>query len=99
MINGDYDTTDKRYKSLASGVYFIDTLPKGKYYLVETKKPDGAAEGNTGKVFTLEVKDDMVRQVETTETITVPTSSTSTPTLEDNLRTLVAYRPTTGGTD
>lgn len=70
VVNGDYVETTGRegYVSYASGVYFIDTLPEGKYYLVECAAPTGYS-ANAGKVFTLEVKDGMAKQVETTQTI------------------------------
>ena len=55
VINADYNTADKCYTSLDSGVYFIDTLPEGKYYLLETGVPAGAADSNLGKVFILTV--------------------------------------------
>ena len=91
VINGDYDTTNKGYNSLASGVYFIDQLPEGRYYLVETKIPDsGAAGSNLGKVFVLEVKDGMVREVETDQTI-----SADETILLTNLRTWAASQTAT----
>ena len=88
-----HDTENKGYNSLASGVYFIDQLPEGRYYLVETKIPDsGAAGSNLGKVFVLEVKDGMVREVETDQTITISADETI---LLTNLRTWAASQTAT----
>ena len=55
VINGDYNSTDKAYVSLSNGVYFIDTLPYGTYYLYEKTAPSGYT---GGKWFTLTVSND-----------------------------------------
>jgi uncharacterized surface anchored protein len=55
VINGDYNSTDKAYVSLSNGVYFIDTLPYGTYYLYEKTAPSGYTDG---KWFTLTVSND-----------------------------------------
>ena len=60
--NSEY-AEDTGYTSGTSSVYFIDKLPEGKYYLVETEVPAGAAAANKGKIFTLEVKDGMVKEL------------------------------------
>ena len=54
VINADYGD-DEAYTSGSSGVYFIDTLPEGKYYLVETAVPTGAVTDSADKIFVLEV--------------------------------------------
>ena len=51
-INGNKTTT---FTSSASGVYFIDKLPYGVYYLFEKTAPTGYA---SGKWFTLTVSND-----------------------------------------
>ncbi len=57
-----YNATDKCFTSLASGVYFIGDLPEGRYYLLETGVPSGAAGTNAGKVFILIVDTNGVTQ-------------------------------------
>lgn len=79
------------YESLASGVYFIDQLPEGRYYLVETKIPDsGAAASNLWKVFILEVNDDKQTEIGTEHKLP---ESTTDATLISNLQTWVASQP------
>jgi hypothetical protein len=67
VINGDYKTTDSHsgYQSYSSGVYFIDSLPLGVYYLHEVTAPTkengtdtNAYVGNEGKWFILTVGSD-----------------------------------------
>ncbi|MBP5291768.1 MAG: hypothetical protein J6Y90_04040, partial [Lachnospiraceae bacterium] len=41
--------------TLHSGVFFAGRLPMGKYYIVETRKPDEAKDENTGKVFEMTI--------------------------------------------
>jgi len=53
------------YESVDSGVYFVNQLPHGFYYLVEIAAPAGAASSNKDKAFELRVEDNMVRQVAT----------------------------------
>ena len=58
---GDASLTGKAkgyYESGSAGAYFIGKLPAGKYYLLETKVPEGAKAENLGKVFILNVKAD-----------------------------------------
>lgn len=69
VVGPDYDNTDHCYKSLASGVYLIDTLPEGKYYVVEVGAPtkeDGESttdyNQNVGKVFELTINSGGVTQ-------------------------------------
>ncbi len=69
VINGDYKNEGGNlgYRSYASGIYYIDTLPLGVYYLNEVTAPTkengadtNAYSGNAGKWFTLTVGDDTV---------------------------------------
>lgn len=56
VVGADYDSDAHCYRSLSSGVYLIDTLPEGKYYVVETGAPtDADYSGNAGKVFELTI--------------------------------------------
>jgi hypothetical protein len=50
--------TTTTFTSGANGVYFIDTLPYGVYYLHETKAPNGYADKNQGKYFCLIIDED-----------------------------------------
>ncbi|MBQ9064513.1 MAG: hypothetical protein IJ123_03605 [Blautia sp.] len=53
------------YESGDSGVYFIGQLPEGRYYLLETAVPSGAAGSNAGKVFILTIDAGGASQKET----------------------------------
>ncbi|MBP5291616.1 MAG: hypothetical protein J6Y90_03240, partial [Lachnospiraceae bacterium] len=52
------------YESTASGVYFVGKFPEGKYYLIETKVPDGVPDVNLGKVFLLTISSGGVKEKE-----------------------------------
>ena len=87
IVNSDHDETNHCYSTQSSGVYFIDKLPLGKYYLVETKAPTAEGYGdNLGKVFTLTVKDGMVNTLESDQKIDVSEADK----VSDNLKTWVA---------
>ena len=74
------------YESSDSGVYFIGTLPRGLYYLVETKAPTGANSSNQGKVFELRVEDKMVRQIKTGKNINSPGNDQVLKALSDKVK-------------
>ena len=92
-----YDSAKKCFISLASGVYFIGKLPEGKYYLVETAAPSGAAANNAGKVFTLEVKDGMVKELPGSDTDKIDVSADDE--LLENLQNLVLSQSETTADD
>jgi uncharacterized surface anchored protein len=73
-ITDGQPTGKNYYESAASGIYFVGTLPRGLYYLVETQAPTGANSSNQGKVFELRVDGNKVSQIETDDYI----SATST---------------------
>ena len=90
IINADYVTSDKCYVSTASGVYFIDKLPDGIYYAVETGAPTkengsdtSAYSENADKVFELEVKDGMATQLSSDKKISSGATDTVLKTLYD----------------
>jgi len=61
VIKDGYDTVNHCYESGASGVYFVDSLPYGKYYVVETQAPTVSGYGNNaGNVFILDVSADEI---------------------------------------
>jgi hypothetical protein len=67
-INGDTTTS---FTSGASGVYFIDMMPYGTYYLHETTIPSGYQEvtaGNDGNWFILTVNENGVGYEQATDT-------------------------------
>ncbi len=71
VINSEYDKTNQCYTSKMNGIYFMDELPYGRYYLVETVAPTkklgekdntNAYESNVNvnKVFVLTVDDQAI---------------------------------------
>lgn len=75
-INGDYDSTNLGYTSIDTGVFFVDSLPYGKYYVVETVAPSGYS-GNTDKVCTVVVTADGVQPEALNPTDEISSTSTN----------------------
>ena len=69
-------TGNMNFISNASGVYFIDKLPYGVYYLHEVTAPTGYS---SGKWFTLTVKDDTAEGSRDGVTVSGPSTDDPRP--------------------
>jgi uncharacterized surface anchored protein len=93
LITSDYNEEDHSYTSDESGVYFVDELPEGIYYLVETKEPGEDELSDTPKVFTVKVEGDMAKELETDQSLKKASGS---ETLEERLQEWLADKDADG---